>query len=239
MSTNDPTETHDERQEDRTEEGWTPELAAEAYRIYDAGKGEWWFDPEFEMQRKGDPRVYVTKDGAALVHRKAPTVAAETGPNFNGASATIHRPPPPTPKRPERSTAFHWNDDKYGVFMRISKEMFRDDRLTRNDLIVYTELAEDETGTLVSWPSTSELAERAGLSRKQVRGSIDRLVAYGWLAVVPWRDGRGDTESSCYVLYPRCHEFTVDDLRSIRLAGVPDTSREVKTPPRFRAGGQG
>ena len=145
----------------------------------------------------------------------------------NGGYVVPVPPPRSTPKRSDdESSAYRWDHERFGVYVRISKLMLRDESLNTNDLAVFFELAEDEKGTLVAWPSSDELSERTGLTRKVVRTCIHHLIKGGWLDVWPWMDSKGFWDSDTYVLYPRCAEkYAVAELSAVRQGGRPDPNR--------------
>lgn len=93
----------------------------------------------------------------------------------------------------------------------IPQDMY--DVTTPNDRALYMYLAHEAGANLLCWPTRSEIARGSGLSVGEIRTSELHLKAGGWLEMEPWRTLRGDHASSVYVLYPKCRDYTSEDLK--------------------------
>ena len=202
----------------------------DAIRCWDAyERGEKWINPRNGEQCEGKPLRYGVRDPRKPTVPPQSSHPGPTGANFAAASGTVTIPTPRARNR-DRSSAYHWTDERHGNYMRIPKLMMADDALTKDDVGVYFALSNMEPGTLVCWPSLRELAEGIGFTVQQVRTHLDHLIKAGYLAMEPWANARGDNESSCLILYPRCHEYERDELSALRVGGHPDGRRETKGP---------
>ena len=195
---------------------WTQELAAVAYKTWRAGAGEEWYDPQFNMRRKGDPKYYVTEDGTAQLGGST----SPTGPSATTVAIVTENPTQPSRPNPSdnpRPDAIekHWNVPRDGYFDMHPHDMY--EAVTPNDRALDLCLRWNAGQNLICWPSRESISTQSGLTISQIRTSEGHLCEGNlWLAMEEWKSTLGDRAPYCYILFPLCRYYTIEDL-SVRI----------------------
>lgn len=135
----------------------------------------------------------------------------------NGAAGYVSPSPElplPPRKRSEnpRSDAIekHWNVSTDGFFNMLPHDMY--EAVTPNDRALDLCLRHIAGQNLICWPPRKRIMQLSGLTESEVRTSEAHLVDGEWLAMEEWKSMAGDRAPYCYILYPLCRRYTINDL---------------------------